>query len=223
MESSENLGTGTGATAGTRTETGTGTGNGAGTGATAGTGTGADSDSDSGIGTGTSTGTGAEAESVLRMQLGTRVGVWLVCSGAGVALGYVLPWVLQHLSTWPIPYLDVLTFLGSFEHPVMVIGRPAVLGLVGLICAFVITSQSAELTLSAERIQIREGDDAREIARENVGGVYRHGSKVRIESVAGRVLFDDDVEGGREAIAAAFTRHGYPWESVHTRTEGESK
>ena len=209
MEPSENLGTGTGATAGTRTETGTGTGNGAGTGASSRTRTG--------------TGTGAEAETVLRMQLGTRVGVWLVCSGAGVALGYVLPWVLQHLSTWPIPYLDVLTFLGSFEHPVMVIGRPAVLGLVGLICAFVITFQSAELTLSAERIQIREGDDAREIERENVGGVYRHGSKVRIESVAGRVLFDDDVEGGREAIAAAFTRHGYPWESVPTRTKGESK
>ncbi|TCK41300.1 hypothetical protein EDF60_1726 [Leucobacter luti] len=163
------------------------------------------------------------AETVLRMGMGTKVGVWIVCGGAGVALGLVLPWVLQHLSTWPIPYLDVLTFLGSFEHPVMVIGRPAVLGLVGLICAFAITSQSAELTLSAERIQIREGDDAREIARENVGGVYRHGSKVRIESVAGRVLFDDDVEGGREVIAAAFTRHGYPWESVHTRTKGESK
>ncbi|GAA1629103.1 hypothetical protein [Leucobacter chromiireducens] len=160
----------------------------------------------------------ARSETVLRMTAADKVLVWGVCGGAGVGLGFALPWLLQHVATWPIPYLDVLKFLGSFEHPLMVAGRPAVLGIIGLVIAFVITSQSAVLTLSDRQIQIREGDDVRVVAREQVGGVYRHGGKVRIESVAGRVLFDDDVEGGKAVIAAAFTRHGYPWESVDART-----
>ncbi|SJN10814.1 hypothetical protein FM113_10190 [Leucobacter sp. 7(1)] len=165
----------------------------------------------------------ARSETVLRMTTVDKVVVWVVCGGAGVGLGFVLPWVLQHVSTWPIPYLDVLKFLGSFEHPVMVVGRPAVLGVVGLVIACVITYQSAVLTLSDGQIQIREGDDVRVVARELVGGVYRHGGKVRIESVEGRVLFDDDVEGGKAVVAAAFTRHGYPWESVDARTPAASQ
>lgn len=148
------------------------------------------------------------------MTASTKALVWVVCTGAGVALGFFLPWLLKHASQWPIPYIDVLSFLGSFESPIMVIGRPAVLGLVGLVLAFFITYEAAELTISDTEIHIREGDDARVVARENVGGVYRTKGKVRIESREGRVLFNDDVEGGKRAIAEAFLRHGYPWESV---------
>lgn len=157
---------------------------------------------------------GQGTETVLRMTEGTRVLVWAVLGGAGVGLGFVLPWLLQHVATWPIPYLDVLKFLGSFDAPLMVIGRPAVLGIIGLVVAFFVTYESAELTISDDRIRIREGDDARVVERAQVGGVYRRGGKVRIESPEGRVLFDDDVEGGRRVIAEAFARHGYPWEGV---------
>lgn len=151
---------------------------------------------------------------VLTMTPGTKAVLWLFCSGAGVLLGFVLPWLLQYVASWPLPYLDVLKFLASFDAPAMVFGRPAVLGAVGLVIALVITHESATLTISDERIIVQTGDDARTIARELVGGVYRTGGKVRIESAAGRVLFHDDVEGGRTAIAAAFTRHGYPWEGT---------
>lgn len=155
-----------------------------------------------------------ESVTVLKMTTGVKMLVWAVCGGAGIALGFVLPWLLQHVANWPIPYIDLLKFLGSFDQPVMVFGRPAVLGIIGLVIAFVITYQSAELMISDMEIRIREGDDERTVDRLLVGGVYRHGGKVRIESVGGRVLFDDDVEGGHAAIAEAFLRHGYPWENV---------
>lgn len=153
-------------------------------------------------------------ESVLEMTLGTKVVIWIACGALGVGLGWVLPALLRVASSWPIPFKEYLTFLGSFDAPIMVVGRPVVLGVVGLVVAFLLTYHSARLTISDEQIVIREGDDARVVRRAQVGGVYRHGGKVRIESPEGRVLFDDDVEGGRRAIAAAFTRHGYPWEGI---------
>lgn len=153
-------------------------------------------------------------ETELRMTFGTKVIVWVFCIAAGVGLGLALPWLLQYVASWPIPFIDQLKFLGSFDAPIMVIGRPAVLGVAGLVFAFFITYQSAQLWITDKQITITEGDDSRVIGRDQVGGVYRHGGKVRIESPEGRVLFDDDVEGGKLKIAAAFRKHGYPWESI---------
>lgn len=153
-------------------------------------------------------------ETVLEMPTLTKAAVWVVLGAAGVGLGLALPWLLQNASQWPIPYLGALEALGSIDSPLMVIGRPAVLGLVGLVFAFFITHEAARLAITDERIRITEGDDTRVVTREQVAGVYRRGSKVRIDSPEGRVLFDEDVEGGKAAVAAAFISHGYPWEST---------
>ncbi|MBV2156561.1 hypothetical protein [Kitasatospora sp. SUK 42] len=154
------------------------------------------------------------AATELRMSLSTRVVVWVFCGAAGAGLGFAVPWLLQFAARHPIPYADTVKFLGSFDSPAMVIGRPALLAAVGLAIGLFITYHSATLRISDASITITEGDDTRVIAREQVGGVFRHGGKVRIESPVGRVLFDDDVEGGRAAVSAAFRRHGYPWEGA---------
>lgn len=159
------------------------------------------------------TGESAEA-TTLKMTTGTKALIWAVLGAAGVGLGLALPWILQHAASWPIPYINALQALGSIDSPFMVAGRPAVLGVIGLAFAFYITHEAAQLVITNQSIQVTEGDDTRVIERRNVGGVYAKGGKVRIESREGRVLFHDDVEGGKAAIAAAFTRHGYPWESI---------
>jgi hypothetical protein len=116
------------------------------------------------------------------MTTETKVAIWVFCGVAGAGLGFALPWLLQVAARHPIPYADVLRFLGSFDSPPC--SRP-----------------SASSSPSSSRIP-----------REQVGGVHRRRGKVRIESPEGRVLFDDDVEGGKTAIAPAFRDHGYPWE-----------
>lgn len=155
-----------------------------------------------------------EGATVLRMTVGTKILVWVVLGAAGGGLGVALPWLLERVAKWPIPFIEYLEFLASFESPIMVLGRPAVLALVGMVVAFFITYESAELAITDAEIHITEGEDTRIVTRAQVGGVYRKAGKVRIESPEGRVLFHDDVEGGAVAIERAFVSHGYPWESV---------
>ncbi|MFH8383184.1 hypothetical protein ACH4E7_19915 [Kitasatospora sp. NPDC018058] len=149
-----------------------------------------------------------------RMPLDTKVVIWAFCGAAGAGLGFAVPWLLQFAAEHPVPYADTVKFLGSFDSPAMVIGRPAVLAVIGLVIGLFLTYHSATLRITDESITVIEGDDIRVIARDQVGGVFRKGGKVRIESPVGRVLFDDDVEGGKAVIAEAFRRHGYPWEGA---------
>lgn len=158
-------------------------------------------------------------ETVLELSASDRVFVWVVCGGAGVALGFLLPWLLQYVAKWPIPYIEILKFLGSFDAPIMVVGRPVVLGVAGLLIAFMITHGNAILRITDAEIVVQEGEDRRVIPRELVAGVYRQGGKVHIESAGGRVLYHGDAEGGKASVAAAFVDHGYPWESVERAEE----
>lgn len=153
-------------------------------------------------------------QTTLKMTTGDKVFVWLCCAGLGLGLGLALPWLLSHVANWPIPFIEYLKFLGSFDNSLMVVGRPAVLVLVGLVVAFVITHESPELTIRERTIQVKEGDDLRTIDREQVAGVYRRNGKVRIESHTGRVLFEGDVSTKKSDIAEAFLRYGYPWEGA---------
>ncbi|MEB4613664.1 YqeB family protein [Leucobacter sp. M11] len=145
------------------------------------------------------------------MTKGTRVLAWSVLGGVGVGLGFLVPWLLRGAAAWSLPAAEALRWLGSGDAPLVVFGRPAVLGLVGPLIAFLVTQGSAEVAVSAERIRIRAGGDARVLERARVGAVRRLGGRQRIESPEGRVLFDGDVEGGRRVVAGAFVRHGYPW------------
>ncbi|MER7842811.1 hypothetical protein ABTZ03_02545 [Kitasatospora sp. NPDC096077] len=159
-------------------------------------------------------------ETELRMPLDTKVVIWVFCGVAGAGLGFAVPWLLRFAAEHPIPYADTVRFLGSFDSPAMVIGRPALLAAVGLLIGLFLTHHAATLRISDERITIVEGDDTRVIARDQIGGVFRRGGKVRIESPVGRVLFDDDVEGRPAVIAEAFCRHGYPWEGARAAAGG---
>ncbi|MFJ9842921.1 hypothetical protein ACIRYZ_21080 [Kitasatospora sp. NPDC101155] len=154
------------------------------------------------------------AETELRMPLDTKVVIWVFCGAAGAGLGFAVPWLLQSAAKHPIPYADTVRFLGSFDSPAMVIGRPVLLAVIGLVIGLFLTYHSATLRITDRSITIIEGDDTRVIARDQVGGVFHRGGKVRIESPVGRVLFDDDVEGKKAVIAKAFRRHHYPWEGA---------
>ncbi len=134
--------------------------------------------------------------------------------GGGLVVGLALPWLAGVVDDrgW-VPFGGPLRFLASFDEPWLVWGRP-LLGLaLGLAFAAWAVTSSAVLLIGPTEIRVeRRGEVDRVIPRETVDGVHRRGSKVVIETAAGRVLFSDDVEGDHAAVREAFVGAGYPWE-----------
>lgn len=136
---------------------------------------------------------------------------------SGLVLGAVAAVLLPILVHWAqgrgLPAPGPLRFLASFDSAWLVWGRPVIGAAVGLTAGALVVHLSPVLYVDTESILVEKGDERRRFTREQVGGVYRERGKVVIAAQEGRILFEGDVEGDRDAIRAAFVDHGYPWES----------
>lgn len=135
----------------------------------------------------------------------------------GLVLGAMAAGLLPILAHWAQgrgwPFPGPVRFLASFDSAWLVWGRPAIGAVVGLVAAVLVVGLSPVLYIDTDGIEVEKGNDRRRIAREQVGGVYQERGKVVIVAKEGRILFQGDVEGGRDAVRAAFVQRGYPWES----------
>lgn len=142
---------------------------------------------------------------------------WTVAIFATVGLLVFL--LAPLLATWladvPIvPFKGVLEWIGSFDQTWAWFARPAIGLVIGAVIAFVVVADAYRLEVGDEAIVVHHGDDKRRIDRTQVAAVYRDRKKVVIDGRDGRRLFEEEVESGRDAVAAAFRKHGYPWEGV---------
>ena len=149
-------------------------------------------------------------ETRLCVALSTKIFLWGTGVFLGTVLGLAIPWLGRFAADHPLPYKGIVDFLVSFESPIMVIGRPVTLAVVGLLIALFLTYHSADLRITDEKNHHR-GRRLSVISRAQVGGAFSKNGKVTIGSPEGRKLFSDDVEGKRTEIAEAFRSHGYPW------------
>ncbi|WP_151523652.1 YqeB family protein [Serinicoccus kebangsaanensis] len=133
---------------------------------------------------------------------------------AGVAAGFLLPLVAQWAAGLPwVPFQGPLELFSSFEGTWLVWGRPLIGAVLGLAFGLWVILESPVLEVRDDALEVRRyGEVQRVIPRETVGGVHRRGSKTVIEAKEGRVLFDDEIEGDKDAVRRAFVDHGYPWE-----------
>lgn len=149
------------------------------------------------------------------MRLGFDRSSAVLVAGAGLVLGALAAVLLPILAYWAegrgLPFPGPLRFLASFDSAWLVWGRPVIGAVGGLVAGVLVVHLSPVLYVDADAIVVEKGDDRRRITREQVGGVYRERSNVVIAAKEGRTLFEGDVEGGRDAVRAAFVDHGYPW------------
>ncbi len=139
----------------------------------------------------------------------------LVMFGVGGAVaGAVLPYLAGLAADLPwFRFQGPLRLLASFDHAWLVWLRPVVGLLVGLVLAAWVVHASPVLRLTPHEIHVERGGRVqRVVAREKVDAVFRRGSHIVIQTAAGRELFDDEVEGDRDAVRDAFVALGYPWE-----------
>lgn len=143
-----------------------------------------------------------------------RIWVLTLFGIGGAVVGALLPPLARWAGELPwVPFEGPIRLLGSFDDAWLVWGRPA-LGLVaGLAFAAWVIVDSPVLTISRERVEVqRRGQVERVIERGTVASVRPRGAKTVIEADSGRKLFEDDVEGDKAAVRAAFVDLGYPWE-----------
>ena len=85
--------------------------------------------------------------------------IGLICIGIGVALGFFLPALGSLAATFPIPFGDVIEKLSRFDQAWVVIARPIIGGVLGLIAAFFIVSSTTPLAIDEHGITIGRDDD----------------------------------------------------------------
>lgn len=144
---------------------------------------------------------------------------------AGIVAGFVLPLLARWAAGLPwVPFQGPLELISSFDATWLVWGRPLIGALLGLAFGLYVVAGTPVLEIRDDALEVRRnGQVQRVIPRETVGGVHLRGSKTVVEAKEGRVLFEDDVEGGKDAIRQAFVDHGYPWEGgPATRSDGSS-
>ncbi len=140
--------------------------------------------------------------------------VLLLLGLGGAALGAAVPLLagLAASLAW-MPFQGPLRLLGSFDMPWLTWLRPVLGLLLGLAAAAWVIHDSPVLHLTGQEIRVEQrGDTQRVIPREKVDAVFRRGSTLVIQNVAGRELFKGDVEGDKAEVREAFIALGYPWE-----------
>ncbi|MQA32955.1 YqeB family protein [Modestobacter roseus] len=142
-----------------------------------------------------------------------RAWVLSLFGAGGAAAGVLLPRLAGWAADLPwVPFQGPLELIGSLETwPAW--GWPAGGLVVGLLFAGYVIAVSPVLHVDPAEVEVRRrGRVERVVPRDAVDAVFRRGSHLVIENRAGRVLFDDDVEGDADLVRDAFLAAGWPWE-----------
>ncbi|MBW9207788.1 hypothetical protein KV097_17770 [Mumia sp. zg.B17] len=143
------------------------------------------------------------------------IGTAVVFGVGGLLLFLLAPVLAAWLADVPVvPFKGPLEWVASFDQPWAWVARPTVGLLLGLALAASEIWGAYRLEVDDDAVVVHHGDDRRRIDRTQVVAVYRDGKKVVIDGHDGRRLFEQEVEASRKAVAAAFQRHGYPWEGL---------
>lgn len=141
--------------------------------------------------------------------------IGLVCIVIGVALGFFLPALGSLAARFPIPFGDPIEKLSRFDQPWIVVARPIIGAVLGIIAAVVISISTTPLRIDDEGITIgRENDHPLRISRDSFSTAYFDGGKLTILTSGGHQAYKGDVEGKKSAVAEAFTSRGYRWGEI---------
>ena len=141
--------------------------------------------------------------------------IGIVCVGIGIALGFFLPAVGAFAAQFPIPFGEVIEKLSKFDQAWVVIARPIIGAVLGVIATFVMSASTTPLSVGDDQILVGRADDhPLRISRAAYSTAYFDGGKLTILTEGGHQAYKGDVEGKKDRIAAAFTSRGYRWGEI---------
>ena len=119
-------------------------------------------------------------------------------------------------ATFPIPFGDVIEKLSRFDQAWVVIARPIIGGVLGLIAAFFIVSSTTPLAIDEHGITIgRDDDHPLHVSRASFSTAYFADGKLDDVTEGGHRAFTGDVAGKNTSTAGALTSGEFwlatPW------------
>ncbi|MEV4003025.1 hypothetical protein [Actinomadura sp. NPDC049753] len=129
---------------------------------------------------------------------------------AGVA------WLLNPLANWLVgleraPMRGPAELLVSIPEPWLTIGLVALGALGGTALIFFDSLEQTSVTVSGERVILERTGHFQEIARQQVGHVFRENDRLVLLGLKGEEIAREKCDLSARRLAAAFTEHGYAW------------
>lgn len=129
---------------------------------------------------------------------------------AGVA------WLLDPLANWLVdvdgaPMRGPARLLVFVPEPWLTIGLVALGALAGTALIFFDSLEQVSVTVSGERVILKRTGHVQEIAREQVGHVYRERGRLVLLGPKGEEIAREKCDFNARRLAAAFTDHGHSW------------
>lgn len=150
-------------------------------------------------------------ETVLTYPRWVLAGLWTVPPLLGAAAGALIRWVVVSDVGW-LPLPGWVLLINRVPEPWLAIGL-TVAGLVaGLAVSAAIHEDRVTIRLSPRRVKLAHGDEEpTELARTALSAVYFDRDELVLLGRDGEELARQACDLDREAVVAAFRRHGYPW------------
>ncbi|MFB4304719.1 hypothetical protein [Actinomadura sp. GTD37] len=138
-----------------------------------------------------------------------------LCAAAAVLLAGIA-WLLDPLANWltgldRAPMQGPAELLVSVPEPWLTIGLISLGALAGMGLILFDSLEQVSVTVSGERVILKRTGHSQEIAREQVGHVFREKDRLVLLGHQGEEIAREKCDLNARRLAAAFSKHGYTW------------
>ncbi|HKA67590.1 MAG TPA: hypothetical protein VKG85_00585 [Actinomycetes bacterium] len=159
---------------------------------------------------------GRTEPTVLSVPVADRLVLFVGLPLLGAAVGLVLPvvarWALG-LSTG-LPMRPLFRLIAAVDRPLEIAIEVGICVLVGLGIAIAAMREATRLTLTDTELRVSTEAGGRTLARADIASVFLDGKTLVALDHESRQLVRETHEMPKPALAAAFERHGYPWQDA---------
>jgi hypothetical protein len=142
-------------------------------------------------------------------RLVVQVGIPAAALVIGALLPVVARWALD-LSRG-LPFKPVFRVVGAVDRPWEVAINLAIWLVVGLGVAYAAMGEQVRLAISDAELRVEGRDLAEAVPRADVADVFLDRGRLVVLDHRSLALVREENPASREAVAAAFREHGYPW------------
>ncbi|WP_018352647.1 YqeB family protein [Longispora albida] len=141
-----------------------------------------------------------------------KIIIWGVFPALGAVAGWLLTLLAQWMTTWPwAPFQGPAKLISSLPEPGRTLGGIGVGLLAGVVLGLLAAHESLTVRVAVSGVDFLRGGKEHHVPRQQVHAVFLDGKQVVVLGPGTAELARETGDLPADALAGAFTRHGYPW------------